>query len=135
MSTAATISVRIIDGPLEANPSPEQSPGGLGRAGARVVFEGVVRAEEEGRVVRALMYEVYEPMASRTLQALAVEIGAAHGVISIVIEHSRGEVGVGECSFRLAIDASHRKEALAAMDELIDRMKKDVPIWKTPIWA
>src|SRR5208337_5556001 len=69
-------------------------------------------------------------MALRVLEALALEMIETHGLIGIAVEHSRGRVGVGECSFRLQIAAPHRQEALAAMAEFIDRMKRDVPIWK-----
>ncbi|MEI6274068.1 MAG: molybdenum cofactor biosynthesis protein MoaE [Phycisphaerae bacterium] len=102
--------------------------------GATVVFEGIVRANEQGRTIRALSYEAYEPMATNSLTQLANDILSKHTLIAITVEHSRGEVAAGERSFRLAIDSAHRKEALAAMDEFIDRMKRDVPIWKTAIY-
>ena len=102
--------------------------------GATVVFEGIVRANEQGRTIRALSYEAYEPMATNSLTQLANDILSKHTLIAITVEHSRGEVATGQRSFRLAIDSAHRKEALAAMDEFIDRMKRDVPIWKTAIY-
>jgi molybdopterin synthase catalytic subunit len=124
--------VRIIDGPLGADSPTLPLPHGVG---ARVVFEGVVRGEENGRALKALVYDVYEPMATRTLEAIAREVLTAHALLSMHIEHSRGEVPVGACSFRLVILAAHREEALRAMDEFISRMKKDVPIWKVAVWA
>jgi len=104
------------------------------QVGATLVFEGIVRANEQGRAIRALSYEAYEPMATNALTELARDILRKHALIAITVEHSRGEVLAGERSFRLAIDSAHRKEALAAMDEFIDRMKRDVPIWKSPIY-
>jgi molybdopterin synthase catalytic subunit len=104
------------------------------QVGATVVFEGIVRANEQGRTIRALSYEAYEPMATNSLTQLARDIFSKHALIAITVEHSRGEVAAGERSFRLTIDSAHRKEALAAMDEFIDRMKRDVPIWKSPIY-
>ncbi len=106
----------------------------LQQVGATLVFEGIVRATELGRAIRALSYEAYEPMASNTLTELARDILCKHALIAITVEHSRGEVAAGERSFRLAIESAHRKEALAAMDEFIDRMKRDVPIWKSAIY-
>lgn len=100
-------------------------------AGAVVVFEGVVRAQEGDQEIEALLYEAYEPMAQKMLEAIGQELLASRGLLSLDVEHSRGRVAVGECSFRLAIAARHRKEALAATDEFIDRMKRDVPIWKS----
>ncbi len=111
------------------NPAPD-----IQQVGATVVFEGIVRTDEAGRAIRALAYEAYEPMASNSLAELARDILSKHGLIAITVEHSRGEVAVGQRSFRLAIESAHRKEALAAMDEFIDRMKRDVPIWKTAIY-
>ena len=73
-------------------------------------------------------------MATNSLTELARDILHKHALIAITVEHSRGEVLAGERSFRLAIHSAHRKEALAAMDEFIDRMKRDVPIWKSPIY-
>ncbi len=104
------------------------------QVGATLVFEGIVRANEQGRAIRALSYEAYEPMATNALTELARDILHKHALIAITVEHSRGEVLAGERSIRLAIDSPHRKEALAAMDEFIDRMKRDVPIWKSPIY-
>ena len=104
------------------------------QVGATLVFEGIVRANEQGRAIRALSYEAYEPMATNALTELARDILCKHALIAITVEHSRGEVLAGERSFHLAIDSAHRKEALVAMDEFIDRMKRDVPIWKTAIY-
>jgi molybdopterin synthase catalytic subunit len=122
--------VRIIDGAL-GNPAPALPP--AAQFGAAIVFDGVVRADEGGRTIRALAYEVYEPMASNMLTELGREMLAKHGLVAIVVEHSRGEVPVGQRSFRLTVHALHRAEALAAVGEFIDRMKRDVPIWKTAL--
>lgn len=125
-----SIDVRIIDGPLPAR-LPAQPIAG---AGAVLCFEGIVRPLEGDRTIVALEYEAYEPMAGRTLGALAEELAERHGLVAVQVEHSRGRVAVCECSFRLVIHSRHRKEGLAAMEEFIDRMKQDVPIWKRPVY-
>jgi molybdopterin synthase catalytic subunit len=122
--------VRIIDGALGTQ-APVLPP--AAQFGAAIVFDGVVRADEGGRNIRALAYEVYEPMASNMLTELGREMLAKHGLVAIMVEHSRGEVPVGQLSFRLTVHALHRAEALAAVGEFIDRMKRDVPIWKTAL--
>ncbi|MBL8758894.1 MAG: molybdenum cofactor biosynthesis protein MoaE [Phycisphaerae bacterium] len=145
----ARVSVRIAEGALEGRvpagslrePPPPPPPTGAGEgvgagaAGAVVVFEGVVRAMEGGRRIAALRYEAYEPMASRMLAELARATAAQHGLLAIEVEHSVGEVVVGARSFRLVVEAAHRREALEAMEAFIVAMKRDVPIWKTPVWA
>ena len=125
-----SVSVRMTRGPLEP-----RVPHGAERVGARLMFEGIVRAREGNRLIVALDYQAYRPMAERMLEEIATASLVSHGLIAIDVEHSDGRVPVGACSFRLVIEALHRKEALAATDEFIDRMKRDVPIWKMPVWG
>ncbi len=122
------VHVEIVKGPLK----PVKVSAGRG-TGAFVLFEGIVRGEENGKKIIGLDYQVYEPMASKQLDLLAREMIEKHGVIEVAVWHSAGKVRVGRVSFRLLVESGHRKEALAAMDEFIDRMKKDVPIWKKPV--
>jgi molybdopterin synthase catalytic subunit len=131
MSIGAAIEVTIREGPLPAR-APGCPPAG---AGAELVFEGIVRDREGDELIRALDYNAYEPMAQTMLRRLAEELATRLGLLGVGVEHSRGRIPVGQRSFRLVIAAPHRKEALAAMDEFIDRMKRDVPIWKHPVWA
>ena len=126
-----SIQIVIHDGPLPRFNETYASPVG---AGAILLFEGVVRPLEDERELKALEYEVYEPMASRELHKLTESMVQLHGLMGIHVEHSRGRVHVGETSFRLRIMSRHRKEGIAATDQFIDRMKKDVPVWKVPIW-
>lgn len=127
------VTVNIIDGPLAGRDQTVLS--GAGLPGAVLCFEGIVRGMEDGRPLAALEYEVYEPMTTRELDKLARAIIQEHGLLAIHVEHSRGIVPVGQCSFRLRIASAHRKQALAAMDAFIDRMKREVPIWKQPVWS
>lgn len=124
------VSVEIIEGPL-APVKLQVSEG----TGAFVVFEGVVRGEEDGKKLYALDYQVYEPMAAKQLEALAIDIVEQFGVLDVAVWHSRGIVKAGEVSFRLVIEGAHRHESLEAVGEFIERMKRDVPIWKRPVFA
>lgn len=121
-----SVSVRFTRGPL----MPRALDGAGEGVGARVVFEGIVRRMEGERAIEALEYDVYRRMAERMMVELATELVVKHGLLRVDVEHSDGRVPVGACSFLLVVDAPHRKEALAAADEFIDRMKRDVPIWK-----
>lgn len=125
-----TVTVSIVDGPLP--PAATRPASG---AGAVALFEGVARPLEAEAPIEALEYEVYQPMAERRLLRLGEELMDRFTLLEMRVEHSRGVVGAGERSFRLIVCAPHRKEALAAMDEFIDRMKRDVPIWKRPVAA
>jgi molybdopterin synthase catalytic subunit len=124
----ATVLASIHTGPL-SHPLPVPCDGG----GAVVLFEGRVRALENGRTIRGLCYEAYEPMARDMLVAIGQELLRRYGLLAVYVEHSKGLVPVGECSFRLRIAGRHRQESLAAMGEFIDRLKRDVPIWKSAV--
>jgi len=111
------VEVTIVDGPLPAvRPTCHQHG-----AGAVLCFEGVVRPLEGDRPIEALEYEVYEPMAPNTLRRLGEEVARAHGLIGVSIEHSRGRVEAGQCSFRVQVSSAHRQEALSAVADFIDR--------------
>ena len=123
------VQASIHSGPLQHPPPPFPCAG----AGAVVCFQGLVRPTENGRTIRGLCYEAYEPMAGDMLVAIGEELVGRHGLDAICAEHSKGLVLVGQCSFRLQIAGRHRQESLAAMSEFIDRLKRDVPIWKTAV--
>ena len=126
-----SVSVTIVDGPIPEEPDPANPAS----AGAVVVFQGVARAIEQGRPIAALEYEVYEPMASQMLDRIARDLVDRFGLVGIDVAHSRGSVPAGACSLRLRVVGRHRGECFQAACAFIDRLKRDVPIWKHPIWS
>jgi molybdopterin synthase catalytic subunit len=126
------VRIEIVEGPLsrEMLAEPSLDEDALQGVGSRIRFEGIVRGAEDGRSLEAIDYEVYEPMASRMLEAIAHEEASREGVRSMVVIHSRGRVAVGEASFLCEVRSAHRAEGLATLGSFIDRMKRDVPIWK-----
>lgn len=132
-----SVRVTLLDGPL---PAAIEVPDAGASSGAMLRFEGLVRPLEPvgtgrpPRELEALEYQTYDPMTERSLHELARDIVAVHGLHALRVQHSRGRVPVGACSFRLEVRSAHRAEALAAVTQFIDRMKRDVPIWKRPIW-
>ncbi len=96
-------------------------------AGAIAVFLGAVRADPD---VEALDYEVYTPMAIRTLTDLVDQAKAKFGVLGMSIVHRVGRVPVGGDSVAIACAAVHRAEAFAACAWAMEEVKRIVPIWK-----
>jgi molybdopterin synthase catalytic subunit len=99
-------------------------------AGAVVRFEGRVRADENGRAIRALVYEAHQPMAERQIEKILRELGAQHPCLAVRVRHRIGEVRVGEIAIAIEALAAHRTEAFALASAFMDRLKQDVPIWK-----
>lgn len=97
-------------------------------AGAVVLFLGTVRADPG---VKALDYEVYRPMALKTMVEI-VELGKKRfGILEMSIVHRLGRIPVGRPSVAIAVSAPHRGEAFAACEWAMAEVKKVVPIWKT----
>lgn len=100
--------------------------------GAVVNFLGVVRGEEDGKIISAIEYEAFEKMVSHQFNLLFDEMAKRWPVESVRLVHRIGVVKVNEPSLWVEIVAPHRGEAFAACQWLIDEMKRVVPIWKRP---
>lgn len=124
-----TVQVSIREGPL----GPRDFPPVLTEEGAVLVFEGIVRPLEQGQPIAGLHYDVYSPMAENLLRELADETIIRFRVTRVHVEHSKGFVPAGQCSFRLVVAGLHRQEVFEAAQWFIDRLKEDVPIWKRPV--
>jgi len=98
--------------------------------GAVIVFEGVVRNNTKGRRTQYLEYECYEPMALAGMAAIGREIAAQYAVGRVAMVHRLGRLEIGEASVAIVVSAPHRKPAFDAALEGINRLKREVPIWK-----
>lgn len=98
--------------------------------GALTLFLGTVRDLNDGRAVSGIDYSAYEPMAERELQRILEAVAHQHPGVRVAVEHRLGTLAVGETSIGIAAAHAHRAPALAAVREVIDSIKLDVPIWK-----
>jgi molybdopterin synthase catalytic subunit len=104
-------------------------------AGAVVTFAGVVRDHDGGRAVRGLEYSAH-PTAEKVVAQVAADVAArATGVRAIAVSHRIGPLGIGDVALACAVAADHRKEAFAACAELVDEVKRLLPVWKHQLFA
>jgi len=103
-----------------------------GRGGI-VTFTGTVRSDTRGRRVVRLEYEAYREMAERKLAEIGGAVAAAHAV-EVAIVHRVGVLMPGDAAVVIACAAPHRTAAFRACEECIERLKKDVPIWKREVF-
>lgn len=99
-------------------------------AGGYVAFEGWVRNENEGREVRRLEYEVYEPLAVAEGDRIIAEAKARYPILHADCVHREGLLELGECAVWVGVAAAHRDEAFTACRYIIDEIKTRLPIWK-----
>jgi molybdopterin synthase catalytic subunit len=100
------------------------------RDGAVDLFLGVVRDHHDGRRVLRLEYHAYPEMALKVMRAIAAESHAGFGVSSLALVHRLGTLEIGEVSVVLAVAAPHRQTAFDACRHAMERLKREVPIWK-----
>lgn len=102
-------------------------------AGATVSFSGVVRDHDGGRGVTALEYHGH-PTAASVVARVAGEIAARPGVIAVAVSHRIGLLEVGDVALAAAVSAAHRREAFAACIDLVDEVKRQLPVWKRQVF-
>jgi molybdopterin synthase catalytic subunit len=118
----------IVDGPIrpEDHLKEFQDPA----CGAVVTFTGVIRSSNGGRRVSHMFYDCYREMADRELAKLAEEIKSSNALEAVRVWHRIGRVDVGEVSLLVIVWAAHRRAAFEANEQIVDGIKKNVPIWK-----
>lgn len=97
-------------------------------AGGLALFVGVVRDHDGGKGVAGLSYSAH-PDAATELARVA-ESSLTDGVLGIAAVHRVGELVVGDVAVITAVAAAHRGPALAVNAQLIERIKREVPVWK-----
>lgn len=103
-------------------------------AGAVVTFSGVVRDHDGGRGVLELEYTGH-PIAQDVIQEVATDIaGRFEGVRAIAVSHRVGMLKIGDVALGCAVAAEHRKQAFNACSELVDEVKRRLPIWKRQVF-
>ena len=99
-------------------------------SGAHVIFVGTVRNSSKGETVTHLEFEAYDSMAIKELEKIAHQLSLRFPIHAIALHHRLGTVHVGEEAVIAAVSAPHRKAAFEACEELMNELKRCVPIWK-----
>ena len=104
-------------------------------AGAVVTFAGVVRDHDGGRSVHGLEYSAH-PTAAAVVARVADEVAArATGVRAIAVSHRIGALTVGDVALACAVAADHRQAAFATCADLVDEVKRALPVWKHQVFT
>lgn len=125
--SARVLLADVRDGPLSVDEVMDavRTPA----AGAVTTFVGIVRDHDHGHDVVALDYSAH-PLAADRLRAVCVQVAQAHPEVHVAAVHRVAALVVGDLAVVVAASAPHRAEAFAACRELIDTLKREVPIWK-----
>lgn len=98
--------------------------------GGHSIFLGQVRADQkDNREVLSIEYTSYEEMALEVMHKIRQDIFDKYDLTCLHIYHSLGTVKAGEISLFVFTSSVHRKPAIDACTEIVERIKKELPVW------
>lgn len=98
--------------------------------GGHSIFLGQVRADMiDGKKVVAIEYTAYEEMALEKMHIIREEIFVKYDLVCMHVHHSLGKVASGEISLFVFTSSAHRKAAIDACEEIVERIKTELPVW------
>ncbi|WP_435062230.1 molybdopterin synthase [Halobaculum sp. EA56] len=105
---------------------------GADRSGAIATFTGRVRAKDapDDDRTEALTFEKYEGVAADRMARIERELEEREGVFDVRMHHRVGTVADGEDIVFVVVLAGHRTEAFRTVEDGINRLKDEVPIFK-----
>ena len=127
------ILIQIIDVPLDRTLYDQKAP--EKNIGAIVEFLGIVRDDEDGKIIKGIEYEAFREMAEHQLTLLSEKIVKKYAISDFLCVHRIGFIEAGQPSLFIRASASHREEAFEGVKEFITELKKCVPIWKHPVFV
>lgn len=104
--------------------------------GGHSIFLGQVRADKiDGKEVSCIEYSAYEEMALEKMHAVREEMFAKYNLTCMHVYHSLGKVNAGEISLFVFTSSAHRKAAIDACEETVERIKAELPVWGKELFA
>src|SRR3954451_9672425 len=103
--------------------------------GALVTFTGICRGAEAGEPIAALTLEHYPGMAETEIARHVEEAKTRWPLMGVTVIHRHGRILPGENIVLVVTASSHRPDAFAAAEFLMDYLKTRAPFWKQVEYA
>ncbi len=105
------------------------------RAGAIATFTGRVREKDapDDAPTELLEFETYEGVADERLGAIRADLESREGVYEVLMHHRTGVIESGADIVFVVVLAGHREEAFRTVEDGINRLKDEVPIFKKEV--
>ena len=98
--------------------------------GGHNIFLGQVRADDiDGKKVIAIEYTSNKEMALEKMHEIREAIFEKYAITCMHVHHSLGKVNAGELCLFVFTSSKHRKIAIDACTECVERIKAELPIW------
>jgi molybdopterin synthase catalytic subunit len=122
----------FVQGPIAASFIAEsiQNHSSKTGIGGHSIFLGQVRADRiDGKEVNSIEYTAYEEMALEKMHAIREDMFTKYDLTCMHVYHSLGNVRAGEISLFVFTSAAHRRAAIDACQEIVERVKSELPVW------
>ena len=98
--------------------------------GGHSIFLGQVRADViDEKKVAAIEYTTYEELALEKMHVIREETFAKYELTCMHVHHSLGTVAAGEICLFVFTSSAHRRAAIDACNEVVERIKTELPVW------
>jgi molybdopterin synthase catalytic subunit len=121
------IDVRLLEKPFDPGTAIDRFAMAHPDAGGVASFVGKVRP---GGGVEALELSHYGPLTLPGMESLAAEAAGRWDVMGLLVLHRTGLLHPGEPIVAVSAAARHRRDALLAVDFLMDHLKSRSWFWK-----
>ena len=102
----------------------------LPQIGGINVFVGTVRDEHFGQKIEGMVLEHYPGMTEKSLANILDQAQARWQILNATVIHRVGDLRPGEQIVLVAVASSHRGDAFAACEFIMDYLKTSAPFWK-----
>jgi len=104
--------------------------------GGHSIFLGQVRNDEiDGKLVSAIEYTAFEELALTKMHEIREDVFIKYPLNCLHVYHSLGQINTGEICLFVFTSSKHRKPAVEACNELVERIKSELPIWGKEIFT
>ncbi len=130
-----TATVRLQREPFDAATEAGKLSRGRTDVGAVVTFTGICRGDEAGAKLVAMTLEHYPGMAEAEIARHVEAAERRWPLLGVTVIHRYGRIEPGEDIVLVVTAATHRQEAFAAAEFLMDYLKTRAPFWKQVEYA
>ena len=128
--------VSVQEADFDVGAETEALAAGRPEVGAVASFVGYVRADKlagesaEDQAVSAMTLEHYPGMTEKSLEAIVAEAESRWSLLGVRVIHRFGRLVPGDRIVFVGVAGSHRGEAFAACEFIMDYLKTRAPFWK-----
>ena len=124
------MAVRIQHEDFDAGAEIARMRAGDPRIGAVASFVGVARDRNDGAAVSTLALEHYPGMTEKAIEAIVGQARSRWDVADILVIHRVGMLRPLDQIVLVVATSSHRGDAFAACEFVMDYLKTEAPFWK-----